>query len=142
RDLPLADVALDGDVHDLAGALAEDGSADRRDGRDDREVTAAAGAGERDARADRREEERTAFPTLRILDLDDRADRDARARRERCRAEGGESIGDLDRLLRAVLLRAPEARKLVRRARVFPLLVGGGAVACIGRRSISRGEGG
>lgn len=142
RYLPLADVALDGDVDDIAGRAAENGLADRRHRRDDREVAITAGAGERHARADRGEEEGAAFAGVGVLDLHDRADADPGLRRERGGLEGGERVGIGEGLLGAALLGAAHALELVGGTRVLALLVGRRAIACFGGRGVTRGEGG
>jgi hypothetical protein len=85
--LPLADVAFDGDVDDVADAAAEDGAADRRGGGDDRQVTVAAGAGELDAGANGREEKCAALAGLGVFDLDDGAEGNGRRGGERAWAK-------------------------------------------------------
>src|SRR4051812_38931415 len=105
----------------------------------------AAGAGEGDAGADRREEEGAALPGVGVLDLDDRTDADRRGAGERGWAKLHQAIDLGERLLGALLLGAAEAGELVCRAGVFALLVGGRAVARLGGGGIAgrqRGAGG
>ena len=140
RDLPLQDLTVDRDIHDLADLAPEHRAADRRRRRHHRQHAVAARPGERDARTDRREKERAALAGVGILDLDDRADDDARVRRELARPKSRQRIDLAERLLRAPLLRAAERTELVRGARVFAFLVGCRAIARFDRGRIAGGE--
>jgi release factor glutamine methyltransferase len=139
-DLPLAERALDGHVHDVADTATEHGAADRRGRGHHREQTVAAGAGERDAGAHRGEEERAALAGVLVLDLDDRAQADRGRAGQGSRAKRRERVDLGERLASAALLGAAEGLQLVRGARVLALLIGGRALAGLEGGGIARAE--
>lgn len=116
---------FDHDLHAVSDATTEDRFAQRRRGRDHGHEAITIGHGQLDACTHGREEDRATL--VAILDLDDRAERDAPGRMQRTKGfdHGQVVVGRAG----APALRVGERRELERHARIGSLLVGGRAVA-------------